>query len=52
MFNEAVYGGENATLADVAFRSWNWASYMVLDSGMVVVGPAASNDVWFRIQII
>eukprot|EP01045_Picozoa_sp_COSAG04_P025479 COSAG04_NODE_3350_length_2903_cov_1.512482_3_plen_113_part_00 len=47
---QAVYDGTNATLTDIAFRCYNWASYMVLSSGLVVVGPAASNNLWFRIQ--
>ena len=47
---QAVYDGKNATLTDIAFRCYNWASYMVLSSGLVVVGPAASNNLWFRIQ--
>lgn len=51
MFNEAVYDGKNASLTDIAFRCYNWASYMVLTSGLVVVGPAASNNLWFRIQL-
>eukprot|EP01047_Picozoa_sp_COSAG01_P049339 COSAG01_NODE_4884_length_4653_cov_20.654370_5_plen_455_part_00 len=51
MFNEAVFGGTNESLTDIAFRSYNWASYMVLTSGLVVVGPAASNELWFRIQL-
>ena len=42
MYNEARYGGRNATLTDWAFRAWNWASYMVLENGLAVVGPAAS----------
>ena len=50
MYNEARYGGKNTTLTDWAFRAWNWASYMVLDNGLAVVGPAASNNLWFRIQ--
>ena len=33
--------GKNASLTDISFRSYNWASYMVLTSGLVVVGPAA-----------
>ena len=49
-YNEARYGGNNATLTDWAFRAWNWASYMVGDDGLAVVGPAASNNLWFRIQ--
>ena len=40
---EARYGGTNATLTDWAFRAWNWATYMVLDDGLVVVGPVADN---------
>lgn len=48
MYNEAVYDGKNASLTDIAFRCYNWASYMVLSSGLVVVGPAASNNLWFR----
>jgi hypothetical protein len=43
MYNEARYGGLNATLTDWAFRAWNWATYMVLDDGLVVVGPVANN---------
>jgi hypothetical protein len=46
MYNQARYGGNNATLTDWAFRAWNWASYMVLDDGLAVVGPAASNNLW------
>jgi hypothetical protein len=51
MYNEAVHHGENTTLTDIAFRSYNWASYMILTSGLVVVGPVASNELWFRIQL-
>jgi hypothetical protein len=52
VYNEARYGGHNTTLTDWAFRAWNWASYMVRDDGLVVVGPAASDNLWFRIQTI
>lgn len=51
MYNEARYGGNNATLTDWAFRAWNWATYMVQDNGLVVIGPAASNNLWFRNQL-
>ena len=51
MFNEALYDGQNETLRDIAFRSFNWAGYMVEQSGRAVVGPAASGDLWFNIQV-
>ena len=49
MLNEAL-GGQNATLDDIAYRSFAWASYCTQDDGVNLVGPHET-DVWFRIHV-
>lgn len=43
-------GGTNATLRDIAHRSFSWASYCTQTSGVNLVGPGEL-DVWFRIHL-
>ena len=43
-------GGTNATLEDIAYRSYSWASYGTQTSGVNLVGPE-EKDVWFRAHL-
>lgn len=51
MLNDAASGGGNATLADIAYRSFSWALYCTQADGANLVGPQ-EQDIWFRIQLM
>lgn len=50
MLDDAT-GGENETLADIAYRSFSWAMYCTQKDGENLVGPQ-EKDIWFRIQLM